>query len=210
MGRLLTDVDSVRQYLQETVDQDAQNDDIEVLIVQASDAIPRYCKREFGVTDGETRGFEFRPESIGPSQSSIVVNTLLYELRAVSKVVLDPDLGDGVELSAEKYRLWSYPPTPERTFWGIRLAETIPAPAKPLVFPTRRVDITGDWGTAEIPDLIRRYANEAVAAWLELPPDGRVFNAAEAGGEAPARPDDLPAGVRWGLSRTFMRPLFPA
>lgn len=207
MGAVLTDLASVRQYLQETSDQAAQDEDIEVLIKQVSDAIPRYCNREFGPTNAATRSFEFTPEYDNPT---IAVNAIIYELRAIAKVVLDPDMDGGIELPPTEWRLWPYPPTREATYWGVRLARTIPRPAKDLIFPTRRIDITGDWGTAEIPDLIRRYANETVAAWLELPPDGRVFNAAEIGGEAPARPDDLPSGVRWGLKTNFMRPLFTA
>jgi hypothetical protein len=204
MSGMLTDLESVRQYLQETTDQDVQDDDIEILIPQVSDAIPRYCLREFTPTAGATRSFEFPWEPRQP----VVVNTVRYELRTVSKVVVDPDMSGGVELSAEEWRTWPLPATAEGTYYGIRLGKSIAGPSKPLQFPSRRVDITGDWGMAAVPDIIRRYANESVAAWLQLPADGRMFNRAEMEGSAPARPDDLPPGVRFGLKAGFMRPIF--
>lgn len=208
MGVPLTDLESVKQFLQET-EGDDQDDDIERLIVQASDAIPRYCKREFGRTDGKTRGFEYMPEYDGLCASPTIVDFRLYEVREVSTIVIDPELNGGVELAATAWRLWPLPETLEATFLGVRLGDTIPRPSGHLAFPTRRVDVTADWGMGEVPEIVRRYANETVASWLQLPPDGRAFNEAEMGGEAPARPDDLPPSVRFGL-RNFKRDLFSA
>lgn len=207
MGVPLTDLESVRQFLQVEEDDTDQDDDIVVLIEQVSDAIPRYCKREFGPTDGETRSFEYMPERDGLHASPIVVNFMQYEAREVTGITIDPDIDGGVELTAADWRLWPFPQTPEGTYWGVRLGDTVPAPAQRLSFPTRRIDVEADWGMEEVPAIVKRYANEAVAAWLELPPDGRVFNKAEIEGEAPSRPDDLPSSVRWGL-RNFARPMF--
>lgn len=203
---LLTDLESVRQYLRTTVDQGAEDEDIEVLIEQVSDAIPRFCKREFTPTAGATRRFEFAPEYDMPA---ITINALLYELRAVQKVVLDPDMSGGVELVAGEWRLWPYPPSAEGTYWGIRLGSTIARPSTLLAFPSRLIDITGDWGTATVPDTVKRLANEAVAAWLQLPADGRQFNSAEVEGDMPVHAGGFPSQVRQGL-KPFMRPLFPA
>lgn len=212
MGGLLTDLESVRQFLQERAQIEAQDDDIEELILQVSDAIPRYCLREFVPSYGVTRSFELMPTQGAhwpwPSRAERV-NFVRYEARSISKIVLDPDIEGGVELPPEEWRLYPYPGSREGTYYGLRLAETIPAPLKPLIFPTRRIDVTGDWGMESIPELVRRYANQTVADWLELPKDGREFNETMPEGEAPAPADDLPASVRKGLARTFMRPQFP-
>lgn len=212
MGAQLTEVESVRQFLQQSSKIVAEEEDIETLIVQASDAIPRYVDREFGPTSNEKRSFEFLPPDSSPMPAhaeSLVVNVTPYELRAVTKATLDPEVSGGTDLTAGQWRLYPYPAR-DGTYFGLRLGRELPVrPRASREFPTRRLDIAGDWGMAEVPEIIRRYANATVEAWLHLNRDpGAGFNALN-DGEQPMRPDDLPMSVKWGLNKTWKRPLFP-
>jgi hypothetical protein len=209
MGVPLTDLASVRQFMQKTASDVAQDPDIEVLIEEVSEGIERFCDREFGPTDAETRSFEY-VQSPGFCASD-VLNTNPYEFRTVTKVVYDPEVGGGTEVDPNAFRPWPYPAR-DGTFFGLRVARGAVLPPQPSndPFPTRRVDVTGDWGMLEVPALIKRYANMAVESALHLRRDaGPGFNEGDLDNEPPGKPDDLPTAVKWGLRRAWVRPAFP-
>jgi hypothetical protein len=204
----LTDVDSVRQFMQKSVSDKLQDEDIEVLILGVSDAFPRHCNREFGPTGTETtRSFEFEPNGNGFE----VVDLKPYEYRALHGVTLDPDFAPGTILVANQYREWSFPAR-DGTFFGLRLVNleelVTPKGMQPtagLPFRTRRVDVKADWGMASVPEEIRHWANVTVEAWSHLRREGGAPNMTEFG-EGPLPPGyDLPLPVVWGLKR-WVRP----
>jgi hypothetical protein len=208
MGVPLTDLDSVRQFMQKTASDLAQDTDIEVLIEEVSEGIERFCDREFGPSNDKTRSFEYVQAS--GFRASDVLNTNPYEFRTVEKVVYDPDIGGGTEVDPSAFRPWPYPAR-DGTFFGLRVARSVlPPQVSNDPFPTRRVDVTGDWGMLEVPVLIKRYANMAVESAVHLRRDaGPGFNADAVDSEPSGKPDDLPTAVKWGLRRAWMRPAFP-
>lgn len=210
---LLTNVESVRQFLQQSSKLVAEEEDIEILCIQVSEAIPRYCNREFGPTAGDKRRFEFLPgcSPLSTRANPVVVNVTPYELRTVTKATLDPEVSGGTDLTTGQWRLWPLPAR-DGTYYGLRLGRELPVrPGASQEFPTRQLDITGDWGMAEVPDIIRHYANVTIEAWLHMNRDPGVgFNALADGEAPPMHPADLPSGVRWALDKTWKRPVFPA
>jgi hypothetical protein len=204
----LTDIDSVRQFMQKSLSDKLQDEDLEILINQASEAITGYTNREFTPTNGATRSFEYTPVDCYD-----VLDLAPYELRTLTKVQLDPEVESGTELTGTQYRLRPYPPR-DGTYFGLRLSglpaskatvSTANPVGSPFPFFTRRIDITGNWGMAQIPAEVQHYANLTVESWAHLRRDGGMVIGAE--GEAPVlRAEDLPPAARWGLRRRWMRP----
>lgn len=195
----LTDVDGVRQAMQKSLRDKLQDEDLEVLILQASEAIARVTNREFGPTNDATRSFEYTQTGIDD-----ILDLAPYELRTLTKVELDPEAeAGGVELSSAKYRLRPYPPR-DGTFFGLRLVE-LPSATTGEGFYTRRIDITGDWGMTSVPEDVRHWANVTVEAWAQLRREGPAPDAF--GGEYGSMPMGfaLPVPVMQGL-RPWMRP----
>lgn len=197
----LTDVESVRQFMQKSLSDKLQDEDIEVLILQASEAIERHCNRQF-VREGEgTRSFEFLPNT-----GLDLIDLKPYEFRSVQEVVLDPDLTP-VVLVASQYRLWPYP-SRDGTFFGLRLANLpeakipSPLPTTPVMpYQTRRVDVKATWGMATTPKGLQHWANVTVESWAHLRRDPGM-GAGEAFTEgSPVRGYDLPPAAFYGLKR---------
>ena len=55
----LTDVEAVKEFLE--ADDAIEDETLETLVTEASDALPRYCNREFGDAGTKTRRFEASP-----------------------------------------------------------------------------------------------------------------------------------------------------
>ncbi|HEY7831791.1 MAG TPA: hypothetical protein VIC06_14610 [Solirubrobacteraceae bacterium] len=204
----LTDIAGVRQFMQKRASDTTQDADLEVLITQASMAIQRHCNREFApATATATRSFEYEPVGSGFE----ILDATPYEIRSISTVKLDADLGAGVTLETSQYRLWPYP-SRDGTFLGVRLTN-LPEPILPpgypslpaLPFLTRRIDITGAWGMTSVPPEVKHYANVTVESWIHLRRDAGV-GLGDVSETPQMRPDDLPPAVRWGLQRRWMRP----
>jgi len=203
----LVDVDSVRQFMGKSVRDKLQDEDLEVLILGASQAIPRHCNREFGPTNKQVRSFEFEPNGDGFE----LLDLKPYEYRVLREVTLDPDVESGTKLEAGQFREW---PFPERdgTFFGVRLvglpafvASATTVPTAGLPFHTRRIDVEADWGTASVPTEIEHWAKVTVEAWAHLRREGGQPNLTEFG-EGPLPVGyDLPLPVVWGLKR-WVRP----
>jgi hypothetical protein len=189
----LTDVDSARQYMQQNLNNKLQDEDVETLIFQVTDAFTRHTNREF-FPSSATRSFEWVQGRFD------VLDLAPYEIRTATKVQLDPETEGGTELTDYRLR-----PCPARdgTFFQIRLTE-LPAPkasANPSEFPfyTRRLDIAGEWGMAKVPDIIQHYANVTVKAWAELRHEVGLPPNAEFGEGAPLRAENIPIAVLRGL-----------
>jgi hypothetical protein len=199
----LTDIASVRQFMQKSQSDKLQDPDIETLIEQASDEIQRHCNREFApASDDATRSFEFQPNGNGFE----VIDLKPYEYRALHSVTLDPDF-EAIELEASQYRVWPFPAR-DGTFFGFRLVnlpeQTLPSDFQStagIPFQTRRLDVTADWGMASVPPGVKHWANVTVEAWAHLRREGGQPNETQFG-EGPLPPGyDLPLPVVWGLRR---------
>jgi hypothetical protein len=203
----LTDVDSVRQYMQKTLNDKLQDEDVETLIYQASEAVQRYTSREFTATNNATRSFEWTP-----TDCYDILDLAPYELRAVTSVNLDADTEAPTTLTGLQYRLRPYPPR-DGTFFGLRLSG-LPLPkstsssgvavGEPYRYFTRRLSITGNWGMAQVPPEVQHYTNLTVKNWAELHRDPGL-QSGEFGEGAALRAEDLPIAARFGLKR-WMRP----
>lgn len=197
----LTDIDSVRQFMQKSFSDKLQDEDLEVLILQSSEAIERYCNRQFFPETAVMKSFEFYP-----TWGYEVVDVKPTEFRAITSITIDPDLTP-VALTAAHYRPHPYPAR-DGTFFCIKFAE-LPEPVVPSTLPTspalpfltRRVDVTGDWGVASVPDGLEHWANLTVEEWAKLH-TGLLVGSEH---ESERVPLDLPAPVRWGLKR-WIRP----
>lgn len=206
----LTDITSVRQFMQKSLSDKLQDEDLEVLIRQASEEIQRFCNREFLPAKTETRSFELVPNT-NPYE---LLDLAPYEYRAIKKVTVDPDLETPVVLTAVQYRPWPYPAR-DGTFFGIRLAE-LPEPAATkglenspvLPYQTRRVDVEAEWGLGAIPQGLQHWANVTVEAWCWLRRGVAQPAQASALSELPSPVlDDLPGAVQAGLKRRWVRPV---
>jgi len=202
----LTDLASVRQFMQKTTADKLQDADLEVLILQASEAIERHCNREFDRVDNTLRSFEFLMNG-----QLELVDLKPFEYRVLREVKLDPDLTP-VVLSAVQYRQWPYP-SRDGTFFGLRLAE-LPETKMPtglandpeFPYQTRRIDVKADWGLAAVPHEVQHCANITVESWVHLRRDpglGQAESFQEGG--TPMRGYDLPPAAFYGLKR-WVRP----
>ena len=201
-GVELTDITSVRQFMQKSLSDKLQDEDLEILIRQASPAIERFCNRQFVAQPKTLKSFEFLP-----NESLELIDLKPYEFRTIQKVVLDPDLTP-VTLTTAQYRAWPYPAR-DGTFFGLRFAE-LPEPVTSnepaLAFQTRRVDVEADWGLASIPPEVQHWTNVTVESWAHMRRDGVPGSVEMQFGEGQLpKPEDLPAAVRWGLKR-WVRP----
>jgi hypothetical protein len=203
----LTDIASVRQFMQKAVADKLQDADLEALIRQASAAVQRHCNRQFVREDHATHSFEFLPVGGGWE----LVDLKPYEFRTIKAVKLDPDLTP-TTLTAAQYRPGPYPPI-DGTFFLLRLAELPDPPAlaglqsaATLPYQTRRIDVEADWGLLEVPSEVEHLTNVVVEAWCHLRREGvpgSTLDFGEAG--QPPKPEDFPAAARWGLKR-WVRP----
>lgn len=196
----LTDVESVRQFMQKSVSDKLQDEDLKILILQASEEIERHCNRQFFPEPEATKSFEFLP-----NETLDLIDLKPTEYRALTTVVLDPDLTP-VTLAAGTYRPYPYP-SRDGTFFGIKFS-TLPAPVLPSTLPagpempfgTRRVDVTATWGTAAVPHGLQHWANVTVEAWAHLRRDGAAPREGQVEGTTPLT-YDLPLSVVWALKR---------
>jgi hypothetical protein len=208
MGVELTDVESVRQFMQQSVSNKLQDPDLETLIDQASGAIQRYCNREFAPASALlTRSFEFMPVSSGMD----LIDLTPYEYRVVEEVIVDPDLEKPIVLPAAQYRPWPLPAI-DGTYFGLRIVglETPVLPqtvqtTQPYPFVTRRVNVKARWGMLEVPEEIRHWANVTVESWAHLRRDGGIPVGQDFGENTVQRGYDLPPAVFFGLKR-WVRP----
>jgi hypothetical protein len=160
----LTDIESVRQYLQKSTADRAQDEDIAILIRQASAVIERFTRREYAPSAGVTRTFAYRPTGCYD-----VLDFSPYEARSIETL----KVGE-TTISMSAFEL--YPATSlSGTYFGVRLGE-LPAAVEsaPLPFYTRTVTVKGDWGMLAIPEDVQHWANATVAAWLRLRLEGRT------------------------------------
>lgn len=129
-------------------------------ITPISDAIARYCQREFVPTSSATRRF---PLSVG----SLSVDLNPHDLRTVSALTLHPEDASPITLTANtEYQL--HPITaPFAVYTSVRIAANIAnlfQSDSARYFGYAQVSIAGAWGFASIPSDVKQAAIIAVAS----------------------------------------------
>jgi hypothetical protein len=188
----LTDLASVRAFLQYNAGDVDQDPVIGPMITAASRAILEELEREFApATNAATRRFVFDLREPRLALSP-------WDLRAVTNVVLNPQESGGTPLTEwADYELAPYP-AKHGVFTGIDFLTPIPLPV--LTKRTTRcvVDVTGSWGFATVPEDVKHWCNVTVAEWLrkDVSAFSNVFNVDAGFLERPAA---LPAAAVAGL-----------
>ncbi len=184
----LTDLGSVRAFLQKPDGDTNQDAVIGLLITAASREIRRVFEREFSDPQNDlTRNFRVHVDepflSLAP-----------YDLRDLTTLTLDPH---GTPVPLTRYTDFDLLPTPNPD--GVFTSVRFYAQLRSGSLPVRHVAITGDWGFAAVPAEVTHWANVTVAEWLrrDVSAFSSVFNIDTQQLERPAA---LPAAVIAGLS----------
>lgn len=140
----------VRGRRQTAAGETEQDPEVARIITGVSAAIADDYKREFIAVSDATRIFEL---SAGVCDRLILVP---HEIRTVSQIRINPDGDEPIVLEASDYQL-APNPAEHGTYHRVRL--------RPGVFTVEAdawnrtlVEITGDWGFAEIPENVREAA----------------------------------------------------
>lgn len=159
--RDLTTLAAVRELLQKETSRDfAQDSLLRRMITQASVMLPRELGREFVAIDDATRVFSYH--------GSGWINVAPYDLRAVTAISYDADGTTPVELTSTGWRLRGQ--TGDDTYRDVRLVDYVNDRA--TAADSQTVEITGDWGFAEVPDDVERGVEITVKTWLR---EGAAF-----------------------------------
>ena len=196
MGNLTT-LASVRRHMQITdgadTDLDAQ---IDALIPAASDAIMDYAQREFKTDTNGSTARKFRYDGNG------VLDLAPWDLRTLSSVKIDTDIGSGTTLTSSEYRL-----QPVGAVHGVYHSIHLPGFAVPNTAGSspgyREVQVTGTWGFVTIPEKVRMAANITIAFWLRSTAQHMGSFMAEDGGDT-LRAPMLPTIVK-GLLDSYRK-----
>lgn len=154
----LTTLTAVRRFLQKSATDTAQDDEIGYMITSASDAIMRYCQREFKSTasPGTVRKFEYRGNGY--------LDLAPFDLRSVTLIRMDPDLSSPYTVNTAEYRL--YPQhVPQGVYTAIRLDPVLAYTASRWAH--RIVEVTGTWGFASVPSEVEHATILTVNTWLK-------------------------------------------
>lgn len=132
-------------------------------ITRASDAIMRYCDREFApASTSVTRRFKV------DRVPGAVIELAPYDLRTTSSVSLNPETSSPVALVATTDYLLEPLQSISGTYSRIRLAPASPIYSTVSVkFGYALVDVTGSWGFASVPASVAEACMRTVASWMD-------------------------------------------
>lgn len=155
----LTTLTAVRRFLQKSGTDTSQDTEISQLITRASDAIMRYCQREFKSTAsaGTARKFEYRGQGY--------LDLAPYDLQSVTLIRLDPDLASPYTVGSNEYRLYPVH-TPQGVYTAIRLDPVLAYTASRWLY--RICEVTGTWGFPSVPSEVEHATILTVNNWLKL------------------------------------------
>jgi len=127
------------------------------------------------------------------------------DCRSVESVVLDPD-GIGHELESSEWKLWPQPNGRDGVYQGlmIRRDVTFDSTDDEVYWGYFPVEITGNWGFAKVPAVIRDIAIDVIGYWLRRDIAQMGYTEANAaGGAFVPRPGglDLPLFAKRRLMR---------
>jgi hypothetical protein len=178
----LCSVEQVREFLQKQVSDVTQDPVILSLIGRASRAITRLTQREFTPTTAATRTFRTTGRFVDLSP---------YDIRTATQV---RDLEGPTVLDTDEYLLLPLP-SQDGTYFMLELyGSGLTTPR----FKHRRVEVTGDWGFADVPADVEHACIVTVATWLrrDVAAFSTTFSIDEARLE---RPEALPFAVARSL-----------
>lgn len=150
----------VRAFLELPASDTSRDALITSTITPTSDAIARYCQREFVPTASATRTFRL---DVG----SLKLDLAPYDLRTASAVTLHPESAAPITLTATaQYQLHPVTST-NGTYLSVRLANNIASIWQSDTarwFGYAQVGIAGAWGFAAVPADVKQAAIVAVAS----------------------------------------------
>lgn len=196
----LCEVEEVRALLRKAGNERGTDEQIERLVLAASQAIVEHAGREFApATASATRRFPVEPSSriIRGNSRLVRVNLAPYDLRSVTTMTLHPELGaSATVLTADVGYQLDPQPAPHGVYSAVLLAGDIDlSSAVQGSFGRAQLDIVGAWGFPAVPANVRYAAALAVETWH------RSYLAVFSEGYSPdeavlERPEALPQAVR--------------
>lgn len=161
----LTTRAAVQTFLEST--DSSRNDAIDSAITNASQAISRYCAREFTATASATRTFSVDPTRVAAPLGAYLVDLQPYDLRTVTSAHLHYGTADQVTLAASDYLLRPENPTGGTyTDMLIRQAVSVATGQRYADFGTSELRIAGAWGFSAVPTDVAYACILTVASWL--------------------------------------------
>ncbi len=155
----LTTLAIVRSFLQKSASDTTQDAEISAMITRASDAISRYCEREFKTTGTNpfARTFEYKGGGL--------LDLSPFDLQSLSQVRFDTDTASPTTLLAADYRL-----VPVHKPLGVYTALRIDPAISPTIarWSYRVIEVTGTWGFASVPKDVEHACILTVNNWLKL------------------------------------------
>lgn len=185
----LTDLATVRSYLQKQTGDVGQDAIINVFISAASRLILAEFEREFApVTAAATRRFELDVEEP-------YLDLAPYDLRTLTSLTIDPQDGGPVLVEHDDFRLKPRP-AKDGVVTGVEFHRLPTNTTRGTRH--RLVDIAGAWGFAAVPEDVKHWATLACVIWLRgnVAAFSTVYNLDESRVE---RPESLPGAVVRGL-----------
>ncbi len=169
---------------------------IQVLITSASLKIMQWCDREFApATTSATRRFTV-PLDDDPL-NGWVVDLAPSDLRTVTAMSLHPESAAPIALTAANFDFALEPVgNVDGVFYQVRLSPYLSMTSTfAYRFGYAQVDITGAWGFAAVPEVVKRACVLTVRSWLRQNPAAYAF------------PDQNPAeGVQPEAEATYQLP----
>lgn len=157
----LCSLSDVRGFLELPTGDTGRDSLISSTITPISDAIARYCQREFVATASATRVFRL---DVG----TLKLDFAPYDLRTASSVRLHPETDQPITLTAvTDYQLQPVTTPSFGVYTGIRIGSrqaNVFQSDSARYFGYAQLGITGAWGFATVPEDVKRAAVVAVAS----------------------------------------------
>lgn len=194
----LTDLASLRTFMQTPAGDVEQDAIIGQLITAASRAISTHLGRELRSSGTATRRFELdarnQPSSLDGHPARLDLHP--YDLQTLTSLRVDPEATPTTLTLDADFRL--LPVTKADGSWTAIRFYSLPSTTG-ASNGSRVIEITGTWGLPSIPAEVQHWCNVTVATWLrrDVSAFTNVFNIDENQLERPA---SLPAAAIAGLS----------
>ncbi|MCS7007853.1 MAG: hypothetical protein RMM28_10285 [Thermoleophilia bacterium] len=206
-ARALVTLEEARSYCWRD-ENDGSRDAILVDAVNyASAAIWLHCEREFRPTQAATRTFALLERHVDGERVGWI-DLSPYELRSATSVVLYSDTSSPQTLTASQYRLQPYGGTDDGTYLDIVTIGPLRSPVQPGF--GWQAQVTGNWGMASVPEVVKLAALEWVKNLTANP--GSFASSSQAGYIVTPDTDTIfhgggmPASVRYRLQPYRRRP----
>ena len=178
----LVTLDEASDFLQRTASQTAADDILADLISRASLVIQRQLDLEVAPPESATKVLSW--------DGSCRVQLVPFVARQIGAVTLDPDESGEDALATTEFRLGPEP-APDGVYYYLELdARAIGSYGGN--FGSRRIELTGSWGFAAVPEELKHACCVTVTAWYRGQVAAFSGQYDDADGGFPARVDLLP------------------